>query len=422
METKVDSDPVLIVGAGIIGVCCAAYLLRAGRRVLIIDRLPPGESASFGNAGSLSPSSCVPIAVPGLLAEVPRWLLDRDGPLHIRWSHLPRLLPWLVRFVRAGQRGDLEATCRAMAALHAPVVELYEGLARAAGVPELVRRTGLLHLYTSERALEDALALDIRLRARHGGARYEVLNGAELRALEPDLDKRYVRAVLIHDQGYAANPGRLVKAIAAHVAAHGGEVLQDEVRDFEVRNGRVEAVRTASTRRLPVGTLVIAAGAWSHRLLERLGVKVPLAAERGYHVSVADAGIGLRHTVAETDAKFVATPMETGIRFAGTVELAGVDAPPDYRRADAILRAAKRMFPDLRSGPVSRWMGCRPSLPDGLPIIGRSPRQRNVLLAFGHAHTGMCGGPGTGRMIAAMVQGAPLNIDPAPYRVERFRT
>ena len=412
------SEPrTIVIGAGIVGVCCAAFLQRQGRRVVVVDRLPPGEATSFGNAGSLSWSSCVPIAVPGLLPQVPGWLLRRDGPLTIRWRYLPRLMPWLWRFVRAGRLDRLEAASAAMAALHAPALDLHRMLAREAGIADLVRASGFVHVYT--RALADRSGqIQWRLVSRHGAA-IEVLNAGELRELEPDLSDRYVQAVYIRDQGYAANPGRLVKGLARHVAASGGEIVQSEVTGFEISGDRVSAVRTAGAS-LAARDVVIAAGAWSTRLTRMLGFTVPLETERGYHVTLADPGVEVRHTIMESERKFVATPMEMGLRFAGTVELAGVDAAPDYRRAEAILEGAARMFPGLRTSPHTRWMGRRPSLPDGLPVIGPSPRQSNVYLAFGHAHTGMIGAPNTGRLVAGMVTNTPLNIDPAPYRPGRF--
>ena len=412
------SEPrTVVIGAGIVGVCCAAFLQRQGRRVVVVDRLPPGEATSFGNAGSLSWSSCVPIAVPGLLHQVPGWLLRRDGPLTIRWRYLPRLAPWLWHFVRAGNLQRLETSSIAMAALHGPALDLYRMLAGDAGVGELVHSTGYIHVYSRSRP-NRADEIPWRLVTRHGG-QIDVLDGATLRDIEPHISDHYAQAMMVHDQGYAANPGRLVKGLARQVAADGGDVVQGEVRGFDVSGDRVVGVRTEE-KAIESGDVVIAAGAWSTRLTRMLGFEVPLEAERGYHVTLANPGIEVRHTIMETDRKFVATPMEMGLRFAGTVELAEVDAPPDYRRAQVILEGARRMFPKLNAEPHTRWMGRRPSLPDGLPVIGRSPRQSNVFLAFGHAHTGMIGAPNTGRLVAGMVAGAPLNIDPAPYRPERF--
>ena len=315
----------VVIGAGIVGICCAAFLQRRGRRVVIVDRLPPGDATSFGNAGSLSWSSCVPIAVPGLLPQVPGWLLRRDGPLTIRWRYLPRLLPWLMRFVRAGNLERLEASSAAMAALHGPALDLHRMLARDAGLADLVCSTAYIHVYSRSRP-NRADEIPWRFVTRHG-AQIEILDGEELRELEPHISDRYAQAVVVHDQGYAANPGRLVKGLARQVAADGGDIVQSEVRGFDVSGERVVAVRTEGDA-IESGEVVIAAGAWSTRLTRMLGFDVPLEAERGYHVTLANPGVEVRHTIMETDRKFVATPMEMGLRFAGTVELAEVDAPP----------------------------------------------------------------------------------------------
>jgi D-amino-acid dehydrogenase len=413
------SPRVVVIGAGIVGVCSAIFAHRHGAAVTLVDRIDPGDdgASSYGNAGSLSPSSCVPIATPGLLPKVPGWLLRRDGPLTVRWRHLPTLLPWLLRYLRSGTVEKVEAAAEALAMLHGPALDLHRELAREAGVGDLVRGCDYLHVYRQARA--DRLAdLEWRLRAEHGAV-LELLDGAALHDLEPDLGPQYLQAVRIRDQGLAANPSRLVRALADRLVATGAERVQAEVTGFDARDGRVERVLTGGPG-LAADAVVIAAGAWSRRLTRMLGIDLPLETERGYHVTLGEPGVSLSSTVMETDGKFVATPMEMGLRLAGTVELASVDAPADYRRADRILEQGRRMFPALAPGAVSRWMGRRPSLPDGLPVIGPAPGYRNVWLAFGHAHTGMIGGPNTGRIVAGMVCGQPMNVDVRPFRAERF--
>ena len=388
-----EHQHVVIIGAGIAGVCCAAYLQRAGCKVTLIDRQPPGEACSFGNAGSLSPSSCIPIAVPGLLPKVPRWLFGADAPLTIRWRYLLQLAPWLWQFVRAGNWEKLRESADALSALHTPSVDLHKDLAATSGDPGLISSTDYLHIYKSEQAFANAQQL-WQMKAERG-ASFEALDGEQLREIEPDLSMSYVRAIRIRDQGFVLNPSRHVKAIAAHVVSQGGELITDEVQGFEVQGERVVAVN-GNSHTIRCDAVVVATGAWSRNLTRMLGFDVPLEAERGYHVTLPKAGIRISGTIMETERMFVATPMEMGVRFAGTVELANVDAPPDYRRAKTVLRGAKEMFPKLDTETFTEWMGCRPSLPDGVPIIGRSPAQANVYLAFGHARTGMCGSPMTG--------------------------
>lgn len=411
----------MVIGAGVVGVCCAVFLQQLGRQVVLVDRLEPGDegAASFGNAGSLSWSSCVPIAMPGLLPKVPGWLLSSDGPLTVRWRHLPALAPWLWRFVRAGSAASVEKAADALSMLHSPSLDLHRELARTAGVGELIHSCHYAHVY--KRAVPGRLdTLEWRLRADHG-ARVELLDAGALRDMEPALSLDYEQAVLIHDQGFAANPARLVRGLADHFVASGGERVLGEVRALDASGGKVDTV-VVESRSLPASEIVIAAGAWSARLTRMLGIDLPLETERGYHVTVAEPGVEIENTIMETEGKFVATPMETGLRLAGTVELASVDAAPDYRRADAILARGRAMFPGLQTARVSRWMGCRPSFPDGLPVIGPAPGYSNVHLAFGHAHTGMVGAPNTGRIVAGMVCRQPLNVDTTAFRAERFQS
>ena len=410
---------VVVIGGGFVGTCCATFIQRTGRKVTLVDRLQPGDTgaASFGNAGSISWSSCIPIAVPGLLPQAPRWLLQRDGPLTVRWRHLPSLAPWLWRFVRAGSEASVERAADALSMLHSPALELHRELANDAGVGDLIRNCGFLHLFRS--SVPDRLSqLEWRLRLEHG-AQLELHTADTLAERIPQLARVYSQAVEIRDQGFTASPGRLWTAYAERFAALGGNLVRDDVQGFDFNDGKVIAVRT-STESLAAQDVVIAAGPWSRKLVRMLGTDIPLDTERGYHVTVADSDIDLRDTLMETTGKFMATPMEMGLRFAGTVELARVDAPPDYRRADIIARAAKRMFPTLDTSSVSQWMGQRPSLPDGLPVIGPAPGHANVFLAFGHAHTGVVGSPQTGRLIASLVSRAKLNTDLSAFSAQRF--
>ena len=415
------SPHVVVIGAGVIGACCAAYLQQRGARVTLIDRQTPGDdgAASFGNAGSLSPSSVVPTPAPGMLRKVPGWLLKEDGPLTIRWSYLPRLTPWLVRFIRAG--GDAEHLRRAaaaLAALHAPTFDFHCALAADAGVPELVVPVEYLHVYGSEERYAGA-ARDWKMRREHG-ADFEVLDRDELHEAEPDLAPHYVRGVRIKGQGRTLNPGRLVRSYVDRIVANGGELRRAEVTDIDVSGNRVSAVRTGDGV-VEGDAFVLSAGAFSRKLTDRLGLGLPLDTERGYHVTCPEPGITVTHTVMEADNKFVANPMAMGVRFAGMVEMAGVDAPANPRRAEVIKRLARRMYPALRLAGATQWMGRRPSMPDGLPVIGPSPHHENLWLAFGHGHTGMVAGPMTGRIIAGMITGPMPNIDVTPFTANRFR-
>ncbi len=409
---------VTVIGAGIVGMASASYLQRDGHDVVVVDSVDPGESCSKGNAGGMSPGSVVPLAMPGVLPKVPLWLLDPLGPLTIRWSYLPRALPWLLRFARASGRRRATEVARALSALHGRTFECYDPLLEAAGARGLVKRNGQLYAYAGEAAFRaDADAWELR---RAQGVPFEVLEAGEIRQREPALAPIFVRAVHLPEHGHCLDPFRLVRLLAEHFVRAGGTILRRKVDGFDIGPDGPRRLHTDGGD-LEVESLVVAAGAWSHLLAAKLGSPVPLESQRGYHVTVADPGVSPRLTTMWAERKFMTTPMEAGLRFAGTVEFAGLEAAPDYRRARILLDQGKRMFPELRTESVSEWMGHRPCLPDTLPVIGPSPHVANTYYAFGHGHTGLTGASMTGRVIADLVAGRPPAIDLAPFRVDRFR-
>src|ERR1700730_12634233 len=413
--------PVVVIGAGIVGLCCATYLQRDGREFVVLDPGGPGAGASCGNAGGLNGSSIVPVAMPGVLAKVPHWLLDPEGPLSIRLRYLPQLLPWLYRFVRAGRPELVREQARALRGLLAPTVDMHRELAASVGAADLIQRSGLLIVYRSEAGFAADAAAN-RLRAENG-VKIDELNQDELRQIEPTLSPAYTRARFISENGYCRNPLRLSRSLAEALVANGGEIRRERAEGFAFADGKVEAVLTASGR-IPAAAVVLAAGAHSKPLVARLGEKVPLDTERGYHAMIKTPEVAPRLPIMDAEAKFVATPMEEGLRMAGTVEFAGLEAPPDWRRARVLLRHGQAMFPGLprrvADDRVALWMGFRPSMPDSLPVIGPTRRYANAFLAFGHGHVGLIGAPMTGRAIADLIAGRPPAIDLVPFSTARF--
>lgn len=408
---------VTVIGAGIIGLCCASYLQRHGRQVRLVDPLPPGRGTSFGNAGGLSSGACVPIAMPGIVSQIPKWLFDPEGPLVVRPGYLLKALPWLLQFIGSAKPETVERSADAILGLTRPLFENLVPIARDAGVEGLIRRVGQLHLYSTDAAFAgDARGREMRTRR---GLKLEILGAEEIRQMEPDLAPIFKHAVYFPDHGHCANPLGLSEGLAAEIVRRGGAIVQAQVRELEIGADGVRSITTESGV-LAVDELVIAAGAWSHRLAAKLGHKVPLESQRGYHAMLASPSIGPRRNVQWTERKFIATPMQEGVRFAGTVEIAGLEAEPDYRRADVLLKQGLDMFPGLEGGEVTRWMGHRPCIPDSVPVVGRSPIHRNVTFAFGHGHIGLICAPTTGRLVAELVTGARPSLDPRPYRIDRF--
>jgi glycine/D-amino acid oxidase-like deaminating enzyme len=412
---------VVVIGAGMVGMATASYLQRDGHDVAVIDPQPPGQGASFGNAGCFNPSSVVPVATPDTWKNIPKYLSDPLGPLRIRWSYLPALAPWLIRLVRAGTPQRIEAQARALKTLLAPCLDALLPLARDAGAEHLVARSGILIAYRSQKSWDaDAAAWDIR---RRNGTHWEELDTDELRQFDPNLSRDFTRGKLVPGNGHCLDPGGLVAALAEAAQANGATFLRRRATGFSFDGATLRAVQTPEGE-VAADTAVIATGAHSKPLAAMLGDKVPLETERGYHAMLRAPEIMPRVPTTDSEGKFVATPMADGVRFAGTVELAGLDAEPDWRRARILLQQASNLYPGLaRTYPEDRytvWMGHRPSLPDSLPVLGPSSRSRDVLYAFGHGHVGMTGGPYTGKVIADLVAGRSAPIDLSPFRAGRF--
>ena len=408
---------VVVIGAGVIGTVCASYLLRDGHDVTVIDHHDPGEMTSFGNTGGISPASVVPIAMPGMLKDVPRWLMDPGGPLYVKWSYLPQALPWLVKFLRAGSRSRIGAISAALGALNMPTFDAYAPLLQHAGLQDLFHRTGQLFVYRSEAGFEkDKIGIELK---RATGVRVDILDRDEIYQMEPSLARSFVKAHYIESHGHCKNPGRLVKGLAAQFVRDGGIFIKQQVRSIDLQGDTARAVITDSGRH-EADCMVVAAGIWSKDLVQQLGFDVPLESHRGYHVTLPDPGTGPRRMVLSVDDKIAVTPMEMGLRIAGTVEIAGLRAPPNYARADKLLEIGRTIFPGLQSKGHTRWMGHRPCTPDSLPVLGPSPRHKNVVFAFGHGHQGLLGASMTGQVTAEIVGGRPPSLDLAPFSIERF--
>jgi D-amino-acid dehydrogenase len=421
----VPSLHVVVIGAGIVGAVSAVELLRDGHRVTIVEAGEPGgeQAASYGNAGGLSTSSVLPMTAPGIWRQVPGYLADPLGPLAIRWSYLPRLLPWLWRFVRAGSNeAKLRKIARAMRPLVAGCPARHVALATEAGVADLIQRNGLLYVYPGRADFaKEALAWDIR---RENGIAWLELDANDLRQREPDLDRRYTFGVLVEDGGQCRNPGRYVAALVELAQARGATLKRGDAAGFAIESGRLRAVRLDGEE-IACDRAVIAAGARSKHLAAMVGDDVPLETERGYHVMLAAPEAGTRRPVMPSDGKMVYTSMEAGLRCAGQVELAGLDAAPNWKRADILrdhlLRGLPALPRDLPESRVKLWMGHRPSLPDSLPCIGPASGCADVLHAYGHGHIGLAASAVTGRLVADLIGGHPQVIDPAPYAPSRFR-
>lgn len=408
---------VTVIGAGIVGVCCALHLQRQGFAVRLVEKGEPGRGASFGNAGSFGIASCVPFALPGIVKKVPRMLFDPDSPLKLRWGHVPKALPWFLRVLDAARPSRVEEIAAARNSLLMRVHEGYAPLIEGADAGKWVSDQGLMMTFESEAAFESAAyALDLR---RRNGVHMDVLDGNEARQMEPALSDKVVKAVSLPDVHRTIDPFRLTSSLVADFVRRGGEIVNAEVRGFEMGDEGPTRILT-DREALPVDVVVIAAGVWSRPLAAQLGTHVPLEAERGYHVMFANPGFELRRALVSADRNVSVAHMVDGIRASGIAEFAAPDAPPNMTNARLVQRQAQALVPGLKGEPASQWMGPRPSHPDSKPVIGRSPRFARVLFAFGHDHLGLTMGGITGQLIAELAMGRPPSVNLAPFRPDRF--
>ena len=408
---------VVVVGAGMVGVSAALWLQESGHDVTLIDRGAPGRATSYGNAGIFATYSCIPINAPRRLIDTPSMLLDPHSPLSIQWSYLPRFLPWALRFLSACRPGRVRAIVRALGEILAHAEEGFRPLVRRAGIESLLGAAGALHVYESEESWRRDRGN--RERRRANGVAFRELDPSEVYELEPALANIVHRGIHFDDVFHLRNPHAVVDGLARAFVQWGGHLRHAEVRSIASGvPGLLEVV--SSGERLLADRVVIAAGAWSTRLLGPLAADIPLDTERGYHVMFPKAASLLNRPVAPVDGGFFMTPMEGGLRAAGTVEFAGLDAPPRPARVEALTAAVHRLLPDI-GDPAESWLGFRPTLPDSLPAIGPLPSDPRILCAFGHQHLGMTLGGITGKLIAELVDGsAAPSVDLAPFRPDRF--
>ena len=407
---------IIVIGAGIVGVSTGIWLRRFGADVTLIDRAAPGQGTSYGNAGVLAACSMVPVTAPGLIHKAPGMLLNPDFPLFLRWGYLPKLAPWLMKYLRHANDTDTRRIAEALTPIVADSVEQHKALTRETEAAHWVTDSDYHFAYDSRAAFE----ADVYTWALRRAAGFEpiVVEGAAVREAEPHLSAAVGCLATVKDHGFIRDPGAYVAALADVFEGLGGRIATGEVVDFDLASGRIAAVVTRQGR-MACDAVVLATGVWSKPLMRKLGISVPLESERGYHIVFEAAENGPRAPTMVASGKFVATPMAAGVRCAGIVEFGGLEKAPSKPPFALLRRRVQETYPMLTRTREEEWMGHRPAPADSLPLIGEIG-QTGVLSAFGHHHIGLTGGPKTGRLIAEMLTERAPNIDMRPYTPNRF--
>lgn len=414
---QTQSFDVMVLGAGIVGVCTALHLRRLGLNVALVDRKHPGEEASFGNAGIVQRNGFVPHKVPTRPLQLLGIALGQSSAVSVDMATVIRMLPWLRQFHQAGSERGAEIYSRTVAPLRAFAVEEHLELARTTNADRFYRQGGWLHLYRSQAGYRDSETE--RQYARVFGVAYDDLTGAELCALEPGLQADGLRGVHWLESCSVSNPGAVVDAFWRGFIREGGNYIRGDAMGLARQRGSWQLACERCDAHAP--HVVVALGAWSGDLLQMLGETYPLAVKRGYHMHYRPrTGASLSRPVVDVENGFALTPTDNGIRLTTGVELAPRDAPPN----PAVLKLARRRAEDLL--PLGRtlkdevWMGSRPCLPDSLPVVGPSPVTPGLWLNFGHAHDGFTLGPVTGRLLASMIADKSPFLDPSGLSPARF--
>ncbi|MEM6895769.1 MAG: FAD-binding oxidoreductase [Pseudomonadota bacterium] len=409
---------VAVIGAGIVGVSTAIWLQRDGHKVILIDREGPAAGASFGNGGVLASCSVVPVTVPGLLRKAPRMLFDPNQPLFLKWGYVPKLLPWLVKYLGTANAETVKRRAAVLTPIIGDSLADHQALAGGTGAERYVVPTDYLYLY-SDRSHFEGDAFGWKVRAENGFD-WETLEGDAWRAYDPSFGPSINFGVKLGNHGRISDPGAYVQGLAAHAEAQGARILKGHVEDVVRDNGAVTGLRVGGDT-IPCDAAVLATGVWSGALAEKFGIpKPPLESERGYHLELWEPNMMPRAPVMVASGKFVATPMEGRIRLAGVVEFGGLNAAPSRAPFELLKGNIRAAMPGLTWKSATEWMGHRPSMADSTPVIGEVAGLKGAIAAFGHDHVGLTGGPKTGRIVAQIVSGKHPNLDLSPYSPARF--
>ena len=406
---------IIVVGAGIMGVCIAENLRRLGQEVLLIDKVSPGDQhqASYGNAGILARSAIVPVSAPGIISKIPSMILNPASPLFLKWRYLPKLMPWLAEFLMNSREAKVREISSALDILIGDSVEQHISLSKGTPAEKFIREGDWTYYYRNKEAMQkDSFAMKLR---EANNIKFEIIENDDLWEKEPFLSKNYKVGVSYLQHGWIDDPGGYVSCLANYFLGNGGSFLSGEVLDIEKNK-----ILLKDGCSLTGEKIVIACGAWSKKVLKGLRTKIPLESERGYHIYLKKPSFMPSGPRLVAENKFGISPMKEGLRVAGLVEFGGLELGSSSHPFRYLKNNIKKVFPDLTWESETRWMGHRPTLTDSLPMIGRLKESPNIICAFGGQHVGLTMAPKIGKIIADIIFSKKINYDLKPYDPDRF--
>ena len=404
-----------IVGAGIQGICIGLQLLKKNIPTTIFDKQDPARMASYGNAGHFSPYAVLQFNRPDILVNIPKMLFSSSGPLALKWNYVPKMLPWIFNFVKNCNTKSMLHTAKYMHQILDLSLDAYDELFKEIDITNLVERKGILYAWTNENLKSRQLEMKVRADL---GVKQTAVSKAEISDLEPNLQPIFDNGVLFDYAWHARDPYQISKRLFDLYIKKGGKFIKENVTEVKQKNLQETLIKTQSKDHT-FEKSVIACGAFSKQLTDKLGENIPLDTERGYHVHFKGMDHLLNRAVINLDRGFGLTPMNQGMRAVGTVELGGLSNPPSKKRIEYIIRCAKELLPELDKHE-DEWLGFRPTLPDFLPVIGPSNKNKNIVYAFGHHHLGWTLGAITGKVVSGIVAEENTNLNLAPYNSSRF--
>jgi len=409
---------VVVIGAGIVGVSTAIWLQRKGVDVTLLDRQGPASGTSYGNAGVLASASVVPVTVPGLIGKAPKMLFDNSQPLFLNWSYLPRLLPWLPRYLAHCNTKQVAKIATALTPILRDCLSDHRALAKGTGAERFISAADYVYAYESKQHFDaDNFAWDVR---RQHGFQWTEHDAESYHQYDPAFGDAVGYAACVHNHGRISDPGEYVKTLAAYFENNNGKIVQAEFQDFIVRNRKVCAIKTSDST-IDCDAVVVATGAWSKALLQKLGLNIPMESERGYHIELYEPTIMPAMPTMIAAGKFVMTPMQGRLRMAGMVEFAGLKAKANKQPLDFLRHYLDKLMPDLSWTESKEWLGHRPAPSDSVPLIGELPGTKGVFVGFGHQHVGLSGGARTGEILSQLICGEETGLNMELYSPLRFR-